>query len=194
MFSFEPVSVFVSFSLSIIPFPPLVQGSCVQVLPSAVWDNAIWPDPWAPGCPEKVLPADRPRVQYCTAARARARASADTHGSGDRYGGRRGGWGGGPVMLHHTNSLEHRTPPRAPCLRPVQPRCGSVSSQRPPGFSRTLGLKSQLSVGYLLPPTCTLNPRHNTNTPIHTNSPDGVFDTTIKTVMSCTRCSNASTG
>lgn len=93
------VFVFVSISLSI---SPSVQGSCVQILPSAVRDHAVRPDPRAPGRAEEVLPAHRPRVPHRTAARARTGPSAGRCGAG---GGRRGGGGGrgrGPVTLHRT--------------------------------------------------------------------------------------------
>ncbi len=36
-----------------------VQGPRVQILPSALWDHAVWPDPGAEGRPAQVLPAHR---------------------------------------------------------------------------------------------------------------------------------------
>lgn len=102
--TFESSSIFNwhgCLSLCLIPPPPLVQGSRVQILPSFVWDHAVRPDPRAPGRPEKVLPAHRPCVSHCAAAWARTGPSAGACRAGGRHRGRGGGWGGGPVMLHH---------------------------------------------------------------------------------------------
>lgn len=151
------VSVFVSLSLCLIPPSPPVQGPRVQVLPSAVRDHAVRPDPRAPGRSEKVLPAHRPRVSHRTAAWARAGPSAGTSRAGGRHRGRGGGRGGGPVMLHCKqpgirSSTETSTSDLS--VRPVSP-------QGPPrGSWRTLDLNGWLRIGYLLPPTCTLNPHH----------------------------------
>ena len=119
----------------------LVQGSRVQVLPSALWDHAVRPDPRAAHGSEKVLLADRPRVQHRTAARARTGASAVACWAGSGPGGGRGGRGGGPVTPHH------KQPGRRSCTgasasrgRPV-----ALSPQRPPqGSCRTLGLSSPI--------------------------------------------------
>lgn len=125
-------------SFCLLSFPPQVQGSCVQVLPPAVWDHAVRPDPRAPGRSQKVLPAHRPSVQHCTAAWARTGTSADTRGAGDGHGGGRGGRGRGPVMLHRG-----RPGTQSSSEASTSDLC-AVALCPSPGFCRTLGLNSRL--------------------------------------------------
>lgn len=55
-------SHFLPLSLPALSSHLVVQSSCIQILPSSVWDHAVRPDPRAPSYPKKVLPAYRHRV------------------------------------------------------------------------------------------------------------------------------------
>jgi len=94
-----------------------------------------------------------------------------------------------------TNSPEHKASTEASatdlsgCAAPPQgPPCVFLR--------RTLDLNGWSLISCLLTPTRTLNPATTqTHTHVsHTKSPDEVLDIIIKTIMSCTRCSFASTG
>lgn len=89
------MSIFTCFLLSSSQTPP-VQGSRLAILPAAVRDHAVRPDPGAACRPAKVLPAHRPRLSH----RAARRAQKQRRRAGPR--GPRGGPGGGrgAVMLN----------------------------------------------------------------------------------------------
>lgn len=166
--------------------PTSVQGSCVQILPSAVRDHAVRLDPRAAGCSKKVLPAHRPCVSHRTTAWTRTRPLSNTCW----VRGWHRGWGGGPVMLQHRQmgtelhwSLH---------LRSVQLCAVAVSPQNPPHGSRwTPDFNGWLWISPLLPPTHTLNPRHHTHRHAYTHEQSTWYHN--ENVL-YTRCSDASTG
>lgn len=161
------------------PPPPSVQGSRVQILPSAVRDHAVRLDPRAAGCSKEVLPAHRPCVSHRTTAWARTRPLSSTRWTWDR------GWGGGPVMLGTELHWSLH-------LRSVQLCAVAVSPQNPFTWFTLNAWLQRLIINRLSAATRPLpQPRHHTRRHAYTHEQSTWYHN--ENVL-YTRCSHASTG